>query len=67
VNDVKYPKVEVTLVGQDSNAFVMVSRTRAALRRAGVPEVECKAFFEEALSKDYDHVLATITDWVTVR
>lgn len=62
----KYPEVEVKLVGEDSNAFSMASRTRSALKRAGVPEAECEAFFTEALGGDYWRVIATIMRWVTV-
>lgn len=61
----KYPDVEVELVGQDGNTFSLVGQTQRALRHAGVPKEECKAFFDEALSGDYDNVLETIMKWVT--
>ncbi len=62
----RHPEVEVQLVGEDGNAFIIASRTRAALRRAGVSQEECTEFFNEALSSDYDHLLATVQQWVTV-
>jgi hypothetical protein len=39
-------------------------RTAAALRAAGVPQEEVDAFFAEATSGDYDHLLQTTMAWV---
>lgn len=64
--EVKHPEVVVQLTGEDGNAFFMVGRTQAALKRSGVSNEECTEFFNEALSGDYDHVLRTIMSWVTV-
>lgn len=61
----KFPDVTVQLTGQDGNAFVIVSRVRSALERAGHRDA-AKEFFGEALSGDYDHVLQTCIDWVDV-
>jgi hypothetical protein len=55
----KFPDVTVALSGEDGNAFMIASRTRKALERAGHRD-EAKAFFTEALSGDYDHVLQTV-------
>lgn len=62
----EYPDVVVRLTGQDGNGFIIVSRTRMALKRAGVPPQRCEEFFNEALSGDYDHLLQTVMRWVTV-
>lgn len=62
----KYPNVEVQLSGEDSNAFMMIARTRKALRRAGVSEQEILEFSAEAESGDYDNVINTIGRWVEV-
>lgn len=62
----KHPEITVQLSDQDGNAFVMVSRTRQALRKGGVSEHDREVFYQEALSGDYDHVLQTIMKWVTV-
>lgn len=64
--DVKYPKVEVRLSGEDGNAFFIIGRTSAALRRAGVSQEEITAYREEAESGDYDNVLQTTMRWVSV-
>ena len=62
----KYPNVTVRLVGEDGNAFFIIGRVGAALRRAGVPNEEIEAFRREAMSGDYDNVLATCLRWVEV-
>lgn len=63
---VRYPEVAVKLVGHDGNAFAILGRVQQALRRAGVPPAEVKAFVDEATSGDYDHLLATCAAWVEV-
>jgi uncharacterized protein DUF4314 len=60
----RYPDIQVQLTGEDGNAFAILGRTAAALRRAGVPQEEIDAFFAEATSGDYDHLLATTMGWV---
>jgi len=62
--DIKYPNIHVKLVGEDGNAFFIVGRVKVAMWRAGVPIEEQKKFSEEALSGDYDNVLATCIRWV---
>ena len=60
----RYPDAQVQLSGQDGNAFAILGRTAAALRAAGVPQQEIDAFFAEATSGDYDHLLQTTMAWV---
>ena len=60
----RYPEVQVQLSGQDGNAFAILGRTAAALRAAGVPSEEIDAYFAEATSGDYDHLLQTTMAWV---
>jgi len=62
--DVKYPEVEVDLVGEDGNAFSILGRVQQAMRRAGVPTGEIDAYFAEATAGDYDHLLVTTMQWV---
>jgi len=64
-NEVRYPDVEVTLSGEDGNAFAILGRVQKALRRAGVAEEEVALFHEEATADDYDHLLRTAMRWVT--
>jgi hypothetical protein len=56
----KYPSVCLALVGEDENAFAIVERVQRALREAGVPTAEVKAFTVEACSGDYCHLLETV-------
>jgi len=61
----KYP-VTVQLTGQDGNAFFILGRVQAGLRRAGVPEDEVNAYYAEATAGDYGHLLRTTMRWVEV-
>lgn len=62
----KYPNVTVPLSGQDGNAFFIIGRVRKALTRAKVTPEEIGQFTQEAMSGDYDNVLATCIKWVNV-
>lgn len=64
---VKYPKIKVKLVGEDGNAFAIMGRVIGALRKANVSNEEIKLFKEEAMSGDYNNLLATCTKWVNVK
>jgi hypothetical protein len=66
-NEVKYPNIKVKLVGTDGNAFALIGKVKQALRDKKVPVEEQKKFVEEAMSGDYDHLLATCCEWVNVR
>ena len=63
----KYPNVKVKLVGTNGNAFAILGKVKQELRRAKVPDVEVKKFMEEAMSGDYDNLLATCMNWVNVK
>jgi hypothetical protein len=54
--DVKFPDVTVQLVGMDGNAFAILGRVAAALRKAGHADA-VKEYMDEAMSGDYDHLL----------
>ena len=62
---VKYPEIEVDLVGQDGNAFTIIGSISKALSRGGVSLEEVYKFQEEATDGDYYHVLKTCMKWVT--
>lgn len=64
--DVKYPDIDVELVGSDGNAFAVLGKLHRALRRAGVPAEQVSEFLAEATSGDYDHLLQTTMRWVNV-
>jgi hypothetical protein len=57
-------KVEMKLVGMDGNAFAIMGRFSGAARRAGWSKEEISAVLKEAQSSDYNHLLATIMEYV---
>ena len=63
--EVKFPDVEVELVGGDGNAFVILGKVSKALRRAGHGD-QVEQFMSEATEGDYDHLLQTAMRWVNV-
>lgn len=67
MNEPKYPKIVVKLVGGDGNAFAILGKVSKALRAAGVPQAERDEFMAEATSGDYDHLLQICMKWVEVR
>jgi hypothetical protein len=60
----RYPDIQLQLTGEDGNAFAILGRTAAALRSAGVPQEEIDAYFAEATSGDYHHLLHTTMAWI---
>jgi len=62
----KYPKIKVPLSGQDGNAFFIIGRISAALRKGGVDPAEIAAFQKEAMGGDYAHVLQAAMNTVSV-
>jgi glycine cleavage system regulatory protein len=62
----KYPNIEVELSGQDGNGFFIVARVTSALKQAHVPIEEVNAYVNEAMSDDYNHLIQTTMDMVSV-
>jgi hypothetical protein len=58
--------VKVRLVGEDGNAFFILSKVKKALRNNGVSREEIENFMKEATSGDYDNLLQTCMRWVDV-
>lgn len=56
--------IEVSLVGEDGNAFAIMGRVVQALKRNGVTQEECDTYYKEATSGDYNHLLQVTLDWV---
>jgi len=63
---IKYPAIKVQLTGGDGNAFAVMGAVTKAMRRAGIDSKEIDAFRAEAMSGDYDKLLATAMKWVDV-
>ena len=62
----KYPEITVQLTGEDGNAFNILGICLRAMRRAGLNQAEREAFQAEAISGNYDHLLATCMKWFEV-
>jgi hypothetical protein len=58
----KYPEITVNLVGQDSNAFMILGLCNRAMKQAGLSAEERDAFRTEAMSG----LLATAMKWFNV-
>ena len=65
---VKYPEVKVVkLVGEDGNAFAILGRVMKAMKSAGLPKEIQDAYYTEATSGDYGHLLSTTMLWVKTK
>ena len=60
------PKPEVTLIGEDGNAFAIIGACTKALRRAGWNTDQVGVFQEEAMSGDYNKVLQIAMKYLDV-
>jgi hypothetical protein len=62
----KYPNVivEMDIEGPDGNAFAIMGRVQAALRKAGATKEELAQYSMDSMSGDYDNLLATQSKWV---
>jgi hypothetical protein len=66
--DVKYPEVKsVKLIGEDGNAFSILARVMKAMRVAGLSKEVQDAYYKEATSGDYDHLLRITISWVKTK
>jgi hypothetical protein len=66
MEQVKYPEIEVELVGHDGNAFAIMARVKSALQKNGVSSEEVDEYLAESMSGDYDNLLRTAMKWVSV-
>lgn len=63
--EVKYPEVNVPLVGEDGNAFSILGRVSRIMKRNGLHD-QWSEFHKEATSGDYDNLLRTVMAWFAV-
>lgn len=66
MSEPKFPDVYVQLSGQDGNAGAIMGAVARALRKAGATSEQVNEFFAEAMSGDYDNVIATSARWVEI-
>ena len=52
------------LVGVDGNAYAVVGYVRNAMKQSGFNEQEIKAYLDDAMSSNYDHLLAVSFEMV---
>lgn len=57
-------RTEVSLVGEDGNAWAIMGRVAAALDSAGNSKEVVESYREQAMSGDYDHLLAVTLQFV---
>jgi len=62
----KYPEIEVELIGHDGNAFTILGRVTRAMKRAGLSAEQIEEYRTEAMSSDYNNLLATTMKYVVV-
>ena len=62
----KYPDITVRLTGKNGNAFNILGICLRAMRRAGFSQEERDAFYAEATSGNYDHLLAACLECFNV-
>ena len=62
----KYPEIEVQLSGRDGNAFAIMGAVEKALRKGGISQDEISTYLKESMSGDYDNLLRTAMNWVSV-
>ena len=65
----KYPNIIITmdLNGPDGNAFAIMGRVQAALKKAGATKEELAQYSMDSMSGDYENLLATADRWVDFR
>jgi hypothetical protein len=63
---IKFPDIEVDLLGGNGNAFAVMGATIKALRRGGATTEDIDAYKAEAMAGDYDNLLAVTMSWVDV-
>ena len=66
-NTPKYPNVTVQLTGTDGNAFAIMGRVQAALRKAGATKEELAQYSMDSMSGDYDNLLRAQAKWVNIQ
>lgn len=62
----RHPGVTVKVAADGTDALDILTRTDRALRKAGVPKAERAEYWDDAVSRDLTHLVATTRAWVTV-
>ena len=59
-------KPPVKLIGEDGNAFAIMGRVKKALKHAGADKEYIDKYLSDAISGDYNHLLAVSMEYVEV-
>lgn len=59
----KYPNIKVKLTDNDGNAFMILGLCLREAKTAGLEKHEMRAFRDEAMKGDYDHLILTAARW----
>ena len=62
---VRYPDINIPLVGEDGNAFSILGKVSRTMKRKGIYD-QWDEFRTEATSGDYDNLLLTVMRWFSV-
>lgn len=57
----------VKLIGEDGNAFFILGKVMDIMKRANVDKETIDAYYKEATSGDYSHLLATTAKYVRIK
>lgn len=63
----KYPNITVSITTIDGNAFSIMGAVTKAMKRNGVPKEDIDAYFAEATSGNYDHLIQTSMRYVNCK
>lgn len=66
-NNMSITNVSVKLIGEDGNAFAILGKVKAAMKKAKVDITTIDKYIEEATSGDYNHLLRTTMMYVNVK
>lgn len=64
--DIKHPKVVVHLTGSGGITFAVLAKVQKAMRKEKLAKAEIDAFFKDAQSGDFNHLIRTTAEWFTV-
>lgn len=62
----KYPNIKVNLSDIDGNAFNIMAAITTALRKNAVSDEQVEQYLADSTASDYNHLLVTAAEWVTI-
>jgi hypothetical protein len=58
--------IDLQLIGQDGNAFMILGLAQKAAHNAGIDKDEIMQYMNEAMDGDYNHLLSVTTKYFNV-